>query len=57
MNSLVALFTLLLATSTFTSPVPKNIMDLLLQARQDRVSVIVQAIQAAGLADTLRGGI
>ena len=56
MNSLVLVFTLLLATSTFTIPVSNNIMDLLNRTGQDRVSVILQAIQIAGLVDTLQSG-
>lgn len=57
MHLLVVLFTFALATTSFAQPAPTaTIMETLLRARQDRVSSIVQAIQAAGLADTLQKG-
>ncbi len=58
MNSPVAFLSLLLASACFSSPAPNgnSVMDLLLRARQDRLSTLVQAIQASGLADTLQKG-
>lgn len=47
---------LLFAVSSFSNPAPESIMDLLLKARQDRISTLVQAIQATGLAETLAKG-
>ena len=49
---------LFLATICLSAPAPdgSSVMDLLLRARQDRVSTIVKAIQASGLADTLQKG-
>ena len=58
MNSIVAFLSLLLATACLGAPAPdgNSLMDLLLRARQDRVSTLVQALQASGLADTLLKG-
>lgn len=58
MNSPVVFLSLLLATSCLSAPAPdgNSIMDLLLRARQDRISTLVQAIQASGLAETLQKG-
>ncbi|EFX64752.1 hypothetical protein DAPPUDRAFT_229749 [Daphnia pulex] len=56
MNSPVAFLSLLLATACLGAPAPdgNSVMDLLLRARQDRVSTLVQALQTSGLADTLQ---
>ncbi|XP_057374806.1 uncharacterized protein SYNPCC7002_A0175-like [Daphnia carinata] len=51
--SLLFLGLFLVATSS-SGPAPESIMELLLKARQDRISTLVQAIQAAGLAETLQ---
>ncbi|KZS20247.1 Uncharacterized protein APZ42_013265 [Daphnia magna] len=51
--SLLFLGLFLVATS-LSNPAPESIMELLLKARQDRLSTLVQAIQAAGLAETLQ---
>lgn len=58
MNSPVTFLSLLLATTCLGAPAPDgtSVMDLLLRARQDRLSTLVQAIQASGLADTLQKG-
>ena len=58
MNSLVVFLSLLLATACLSAPANNgtSIMDLLLRARQDRLSILVQALQASGLADTLQKG-
>jgi hypothetical protein len=58
MNSPVFFLSLLLATACLSAPAPdgSSVMDLLLRARQDRVSTLVQALQATGLADTLQKG-
>lgn len=53
--SLLFLGLFLVATS-LSNPAPESIMELLLKARQDRLSTLVQAIQAAGLAETLQKG-
>ncbi|XP_046454824.1 uncharacterized protein SYNPCC7002_A0175-like [Daphnia pulex] len=56
MYSPVAFLSLLLASNCLGAPAPDgtSVMDLLLRARQDRLSTLVQAIQASGLADTLQ---
>lgn len=57
MNSPVVFLSLLLATTCLSAPANgTSIMDLLLRARQDRLSTLVQALQASGLADTLQKG-
>ena len=57
MNSPVVFLSLLLATACLSAPADgTSIMDLLLRARQDRLSTLVQALQASGLADTLQKG-
>lgn len=60
MKSMFVCLTLaLLATVSLAQPappVPGSIMDLLMKVRQDRISTLVGAIQAAGLFDTLQKG-
>lgn len=58
MNFLVVVLTFALAATIIAQPAPTaSIMESLLRARQDWTSTIIQAIQVAGLADTLQKGI